>query len=512
MDSQQQGGPPLEGQFGTVDEAMEAAADQFADDEAYVEGARRLTFGEWIRAADALAGSLAARGVAAGDVVALMLPPSIDYAICYAAAARLGAVATGLNTRLGPREVDAVLQQAAPAIVVRDETLGLPPVPPGTLILARDELPDACAGPGLGGDRAPRRPDDPVTIIWTSGTTGVPKGAWFDHVGLQAAVEASGVMAAPFDRRLVPTPFAHAGYMAKLWEQLAWGMTLVLTPPAWRAEAMLRLLVDERITVGGGVPTQWAKLLELPALDGADLSRLRLCVIATAPASPELVTALTERLGCPVVVRYAMTESPTITGTAPGDDADVLCRTVGRPQAGVAVAITDASGRPVPAGEVGHVRVRSRCTMRGYWGAPELTAEVLGPDGWLRTGDLGRLDEAGNLVLVGRARDMYIRGGYNVYPLEVEHVLAEHPGVGRAAVLGMPAPVIGEVGVAVVVPAEATRPPSLDDLRAWCRARLADYNAPDRLVLADELPLTPMLKVDKAALRATVLDAAVPGS
>src|SRR5205085_2331224 len=163
------------------------------------EGAERLTFEAWVRAADGLAATLADRGVRPGDVVALWLPTSIDYATCYAAAARLGAVATGINTRLGPREVDAILERSQPAIVIR----------------------------------------------------------------------------APFDRRLVGTPFPHAGYMAKLWDQLAWGSTVVISPTPWTAGDMLRLLVDERITVAGGVPTQWAKLLEHPDLEQADVSSLR---------------------------------------------------------------------------------------------------------------------------------------------------------------------------------------------------------------------------------------------
>jgi acyl-CoA synthetase (AMP-forming)/AMP-acid ligase II len=163
----------------------------------------------------------------------------------------------------------------------------------------------------------------------------------------------------------------------------------------------------------------------------------------------------------------------------------------------------------VEPGEVGRVRVRGGCVMRGYWEAPEATAEVLAADGWLTSSDLGRLDPAGNLVLVGRADDLYIRGGYNVYPVEVEHVLAEHPAVVTAAVVGLPTPVIGEIGVAFVVPADRGAPPALAELRAWVADRLADYKAPDRLELLDELPLTAMAKVDKVALRRT-LDASAP--
>jgi acyl-CoA synthetase (AMP-forming)/AMP-acid ligase II len=179
----------------------------------------------------------------------------------------------------------------------------------------------------------------------------------------------------------------------------------------------------------------------------------------------------------------------------------VQYRTVGHPQHGVELRVVDETGEPVPAGEVGRITLRSSCAMRGYWDEPGLTAAAMSPDRWLRTGDLGHLDPNGNVVLVGRATDMYIRGGYNVYPLEVENVLAEHPRVNQASVLGVPAPVIGEIGVAFVVPADRSRRPDPAEVIGWCRQRLTDYKAPDRVLIVDDLPLTPMLKVDKAALR-----------
>jgi acyl-CoA synthetase (AMP-forming)/AMP-acid ligase II len=263
---------------------------------------------------------------------------------------------------------------------------------------------------------------------------------------------------------------------------------------------MARIMREERISVVGGVPTQWAKLLEEP--ESGHLPDLRIGIAATAPAPPDLVADVGTRLGVPLVVRYAMTESPTICGTEPDDPPEVQFRTVGRPQAGVEVAVTGPDGRPVPRGEVGRVRVRGACVMRGYWNEPELTAATLTDDGWLVSGDLGRFTDEGNLVLAGRVGDLYIRGGYNVHPLEVENVLAEHPAVRRVAVVGSPAPVIGEIGVAFVVPADPERPPELAELRAWVRERLADYKAPDRLVVVDDLPMTPMLKVDRTVLRA----------
>ena len=282
--------PPLLGDFETVVDAMDAARAQFGSREAYVEGDRRLTFDGWVDAADRLARVMVERGVRPGDVVALMLPASIDYAIAYAAAVRAGAVATGLNPRLGPREVAAILDRAAPALVVGEGGA-----------IRRDDLAAACAGPPLGADRRRGHRDDPVVIIWTSGTTGTPKGAWFDHDGLRAAVASAGAMSAPFDRRLSATPFAHAGYMAKLWEQLAWGLALVLTPTPWTVADTVRLLAEERITVAGAVPTQWAKIVEAPGLDAA--KDLRLALSATAPAPPALVERIGRTLGCPVVVR-----------------------------------------------------------------------------------------------------------------------------------------------------------------------------------------------------------------
>jgi len=471
------------GSFGTFAELMDAAAAQLQDHEAYVEmdSGRRLTFGEWHRDADAAAARMAANGIRPGDVVAIALPPSIDYAVACAAALRLGAVATGINTRLGPRETAAIVAGCEPRLVIDD----------AFALQGRGDLYRSPTGTA---------PDDPAVIIWTSGTTGLPKGAWFDHRNLAAAVRTAGAMTEPFDRRISGVPMAHAGYMAKLWEQCAMGVTLVLTPTPWTAESMLRVLVDEQVTVGAGVPTQWAKLLELPQVATTDLTRLRVCLAATAPAPPELVVRMRTLLGCPVVVRYAMTESPSITGTSPGDPPEVQYRTVGKPQAETSIDLVDVRGDVVPPGEVGQVRVEGPCVMRGYWRDAAATRDVLDTHGRLLSSDLGRLDDDGNLVLVGRASDMYIRGGYNVYPLEVENVLTEHPSIAGAAVVGAERSVIGEIGVAFIVVVPGAPIPSPDSIRSWVADRLADYKAPDEVRVVEALPLTPMGKVDKGAL------------
>ncbi len=396
--------PPLRtavhGSFETLPELMDEAAEQLGDREAWVDGDERLSFAGWVHAADRVAAAMARRGVDRGDVVALQLPNSIDYAVCYAAACRLGAVTTGINPRLGPREVNAIMGRARPALVVRDDSLGVPPLDSSIPVLDRTALAEAAVSTrssGRFGRRLPIDAADPVAIIWTSGTTGLPKGAWFDHRNLAAAVVSAGAMTAPFDRRLGAVPMTHAGFMAKLWEQFALGVTVVLAPTPFTPDGMFRVMVDECITVGAGVPTQWAKLLDLPDVAAADWSALRVCLVATAPAPPELVERLARTFHCPVVVRYAMTESPSITGTEPSDPPEVQYRTVGRPQIGVEVELVDADGHLIPSGEVGRVRVRGACVMRGYWGDPERTAEALDDDGWLTSTDLGRLDAGGNL-------------------------------------------------------------------------------------------------------------------
>ncbi|PPJ35378.1 acyl-CoA synthetase [Nocardia nova] len=490
--------------FANTVELLEAAALVHGLRDAYVEAdGTRISFADWVARARAVARQLSSHGVERGDVVALMLPSGIDYAVCYAAAAMLGAVTTGLNPRLGPREIDAVLRQADPVLVVRAATM------PAT---GRD-IPELAASQLtrelLRHAATPSQPIDrhaPVSIVFSSGTTGLPKGAWFDANNLAASAQAAGAMSAPYDRRLTSTPFAHVGYMSKLWDQLVWGITLVIAPVPWSAAAMFDVLRAERITVAGAVPTQWAKLLELPALTPGALPHLRIGVVATAPASPTLVQQTTERIGAPLVVRYAMTESPTICGTEPGDPPEVLYRTVGRPQTGVEVVITDGGGSPLPAGQIGRVRIKSACSMRGYWNDPELTTAAFDDRGYLVSGDLGHFDVDGNLVLAGRSGDMYIRGGFNIHPVEVEQVLAEHPRVRAAAVVGLAAEVIGEIGVAFIVPEDPDAPISLVELRDWAKARLADYKAPDHLIVVGDLPRTAMSKLDRNRLRQLAAD------
>jgi acyl-CoA synthetase (AMP-forming)/AMP-acid ligase II len=510
----------IEGEHATLVEVLRAAARVNGDVEAYVEPAtvdhprRAVTFAGWDRAADGVAGLFAGHGVGPGTVVCLLLPSSIDYMIAYSAVVRLGAVTSGINLRLGGPEVASILERTRPVVTVLDDGLDVPDGPTGT-VLRRADCTAAASGPPP--DRwPPSAPDDPVAVVWTSGTTGLPKGAVFDHDNLRAVAEGTDVLSEPGDRRLSPLPFAHVGSMTRLWDEAANGITTVITPTPWRAADAVPVMEAERITVAQGVPTQWALVLDRPELATADLSALRIAGTGASRVPAELVAALRDALHVPVVVRYTSTEASLGTGTVPGDPDEAVATTVGRPVPGVELAVADDDGSPLPAGEVGRVRLRSAAVMRGYWGGPlegpgaagvvfdrEATDQVLAADGWLTTGDFGFLDGGGRLHLAGRANELYIRGGYNVYPAEVEAALGDHPDVSEVAVVGAPDPVLGEIGVAFVVPAEGPAPDTtelLAGLRATARAALADYKAPDRVVVVDRLPLTSMMKVDKRVL------------
>jgi acyl-CoA synthetase (AMP-forming)/AMP-acid ligase II len=296
------------------------------------------------------------------------------------------------------------------------------------------------------------------------------------------------------------TQFAHVGFMTKLAWYLRLGSTTHMLD-RWDAGAVLRVVSEHRMPSIGGVAPQIALLVRAPEARELDFSAVQSIIVGGGASSPALVAEAREVFGAGYSIRYSSTESGGCgTGTALDADDDEALHTVGRPRPGVEISIRDGDAI-VPDGTVGEVCVRSGAVMDRYWGDPDATAETL-RDGWLHTGDLGYLDERGLLRLAGRSKEMYIRGGYNVYPMEVESALADHPGIAEVAVVGIPDEVMGERGVAVVVPADPDRPPSLDDVCAHLRGRIATYKLPEALRVVDALPLTAMQKIDRRALLA----------
>ena len=484
----------------TADLLRDVAHDE-PEREAYVHAGKRATYGWLDRVADGFAATLLDLGVGRGDVIVVMLPSSIKFAACYLGAMRIGAITSAINLRLGPSEQASIIARAEPKVTVLGDDATIPEgVDPGQIIPVT-ELKEAFAAdppsrlPGL-------EPSDPTCIVWTSGTTGAPKGAVYDHERQAVISRNIGELTRPGDRRLSVLPFPHVGYMTRVWDEIANRTTVVLAGEPWSAGETLRLIREEGITMATGVPTQWQLVLEHPDLAITDFSGVRVAGLGAAAIPPELVRRMRETLGCPVLTRYTSTEAGVTTSTRIGDSDEVVATTVGRPAPEVELRIVSPDNEPVADGDVGEVVCRSPAMMLGYWRDPELTATVIDRDGWLHTGDLGFIGDDGNLRIAGRLKEMYIRGGYNVYPAEVEATLSEHPSISRSAVVGAPDDVLGEIGVAFVVPAPDADRSALerDDVRAFCRARIADYKAPDRVVVVDDLPLTSMHKVDKAAL------------
>ncbi len=483
---------------------LRIAARTHPDRQAYVHGRKDATYAWLDRAADGFAATLVELGVRPGAVVCLLLPSSIKFAVCYLGALRAGAITSAVNLRLGAQEQRSIFERTRPVVTVLGDGAAIPEGAPAGRVLPVTDLGAAFGAAPLTDAALPAiAPTDPACIVWTSGTTGAPKGAVYDHARMAAISRNMGPLTHPGDRRLVVLPFAHVGYMTRMWDELLHATTIVIAGEPWSATETLRLIREEHITMGTGVPTQWELVLAHPDLARTDFSALRVCGVGGAAVSPDLVRRMRESLGCPILTRYTSTEAGITTGTAIGDDDEIVATTVGRPAPEIELRLVDpGTGAERAAGEVGEIVVRSPAMMGGYWQDPELTATVVDADGWLHTGDLGRLRPDGNLVIVGRSKEMYIRGGYNVYPAEVEATLGDHPKVGQVAVIGLADPVLGEVGGAFVVPADAGDPPVLDELRSWCRARIADYKAPDRLSVVADLPVTAMHKVDKEALRA----------
>jgi acyl-CoA synthetase (AMP-forming)/AMP-acid ligase II len=450
-----------------------------------------LTYGRLDERSALVAAGMAARGVGSGDVVVLRLPSDSRYLVAYAAAARLGAVTAGINPRLAEPEQAACQALAQPTLVLRD---------PEEL----DDLERAGRRAGAVGP-LPDDPARPVALVFTSGTTGTPKAAVFCEAQLAAVTridvgDSWGDPAAPATPMLAATQFAHVGFTTKLPWYLRLGTTTHVLG-RWRAAEALACIARHRIPSIGGIAPQIALMLRDPSFDDHDLSCVETIVMGGAASPPALVREARERFGAAYSIRYSSTESGGCgTGTAFDADDEEALFTVGRPRGGIDVQVRGDDGATVLAeGEVGEVWLRSPTVMARYWRDPDATAATL-VDGWLRTGDLGSIDERGLLRLAGRSKEMFIRGGYNVYPAEVEAQLVDHPAVAEVAVVPRPDDVMGEIGVAVVVPADPATPPTLEDLRSFLADRLATFKHPEALRLVDALPLTPMHKVDRRAL------------
>lgn len=506
---------------------VDEAARRFGTRPAVVAPDGVLTYHELAAASTALAHGLDQRGVGPGDVVALVLPSGGDWLVAATATNRVGAAFAGVSPVLTAAERATLVRLVRPRLTITTAELleGLPLRGDVAVISPGGRGRELAAEPGCGcgsddGAPAPRppvsfAPEDPAVICFTSGTTGTPKAAMYTEAQLRAIerIDLGPSAESIWDGghpMLASTQLAHVGMATKFPWYVRLGVTLHVMD-RWRADDALRLVARERMPVIGAIAPQLALMLRSPLLQELDLSSVDLVIAGGAASPPALVREVRRAFAAGYSIRYSSTECGGVgLATDPTSDDEAEWASVGRPRPGVEVRIADESDEEVPPGQVGELQLRSPATMHSYWNDPAATAAAYTADRWLRTGDLARLDDAGRVVLVGRRSQMYIRGGYNVFPEEVEAVLREHPGVDDIVVVPAADDVMGEIGVAMVVPAGTTAP-TLDELQRFGAEHLARYKLPERLLTIAQVPLSSAQKVDRLAARALLEDSG-PGA
>ncbi|MFD6227234.1 FadD3 family acyl-CoA ligase [Streptomyces sp. NPDC060232] len=525
--------------WGTVAGLVRSAAARYADREAVVDGRVRISYTQLGERVERAAAACIAAGAEPGDRVAVWAPNTLDWIVSALGAVSAGAVLVPLNTRFKGTEAAYVLQRSrARLLFVTGTFLGtsyvaslrraaaegaghgpLPGLPhlEEVVVLAED-APDTfrtwkdflAGGDGVTAEAVRERaeairPDAPSDIIFTSGTTGSPKGAVITHAQSLRCYDVWSELAGlrEGDRYLIVNPFFHTfGYKAGIIACLMRGATMV-PQPVFNVDTVLAHVAAERISVLPGPPTLHQSLLDHPQRGHHDLSALRLVVTGAAVVPLRLVERLRGELRiATVLTAYGLSEAGGIvTMCRRGDPAETVSATSGRAIPDTEVAVLDGAGRPLPAGSAGEIAVRGYNVMQGYFEDPDETAAAITPEGWLRTGDVGVLDERGNLRITDRIKDMFIVGGFNAYPAEIEQLLGLHPDIADVAVVGVPDPRLGEVGKAYAV----RRPGSTltaDDLIAWSRREMANYKVPRAVEFVTDLPRNASGKVLKRELRA----------
>src|SRR5262252_5454167 len=460
-----------------------------------------LTYQQLHDAAARVASLLSAAGIGPGDRVGLMLPNVPAFPIAFYGALGAGAVVVPMNPLLKGREVAYYLGDSGAKVIFAwhaaagEAAKGAADAGAELITVAKPDLSGPLADHSAEAAPADADDTDDAVILYTSGTTGQPKGAQLTHGGLtrNAQLTAETLLQNHADDVMMGClPLFHVfGLTCGLNATILAGGTLTLLPRFDPGKA-LDIIARDKVTIFEGVPTMYAGMLHHPEADAADTASLRLCVSGGAAMPVEILRGFEQKFGCMILEGYGLSEtSPVASFNHP--HMPRKAGSIGTPVEGVEMRlVTDASDH-VPIGEVGEIAIRGHNVMKGYWGKPEATAEAI-PDGWFRTGDLARVDEDGYYFIVDRKKEMIIRGGYNVYPREIEEVLHEHPAVAEVAVIGIPHDSLGEeVGAAVALKPGATATP--DELKEFAKQRVAAYKYPRHVWLVDALPKGPTGKI-----------------
>ena len=510
----------------TIGDYLAATVARFPDREALVDvpAGRRLTYRELDQAVDAVAAGLLAMGIAKGDRVGIWSPNCTEWVLVQYATARVGAVLVNINPAYRSHELQYVLHQAgirlliaAPAFktsdyaAMIDEVRGDCPALEDVVLLGSASWEALAAATvdvaALAARQATLGFDDPINIQYTSGTTGFPKGATLSHHNILNNGFFVGHLLGytEEDRVCVPVPFYHCfGMVMGNLGATSNGSCIVIPAPSFEPAATLQAVQDERCTSLYGVPTMFIAELGLPDFATYDLSSLRTGIMAGSPCPVEVMKRVVSEMNMDeVTIMYGMTEtSPVSTMTRREDDLERRVSTVGTVMPHVEVQIVDPdTGLTVERNTPGELCTRGYSVMLGYWDAPEQTAEAVDPAGWMHTGDLATMDDDGYVAIVGRIKDMVIRGGENIYPREIEEFLYGHPDIDDVQIIGVPDPKYGEELMAWVRLRPGAPELTVDDVRAFCTGKLAHYKIPRYLHLTDEFPMTVTGKIRKVEMR-----------
>jgi fatty-acyl-CoA synthase len=511
----------------TIGANLDRIAEHFAEREALVSCAQqiRLTYGELRAAVDELARGLIAAGLQRGDRLGIWSPNRAEWTLVQYATAKIGVILVNVNPAYRTSELEYALGQSgcrmlisAPAFktsdyraMVGEVRAGLPGLERVVFLDGEDweQLLASATEVGEGELRARSaelEPGQPINIQYTSGTTGFPKGATLTHRNIlnNGFFVGECCRYTQQDRVCIPVPFYHCfGMVMGNLGCTTHGATMVIPAPAFDPEATLAAVAAERCTSLYGVPTMFIAQLGHPRFADYDLDSLRTGIMAGSPCPVEVMKRVIDRMHMSEVgICYGMTEtSPVSTQTAFDDPIEKRVGTVGRVQPHIEVKIIDpGSGATVPRGERGEFCTRGYSVMTGYWNDPERTSEAIDPEGWMHTGDIATMDDEGYIEIVGRIKDMVIRGGENVYPREVEEFIYSHPDVADVQVIGVPDERYGEELMAWVIPRPGA---SLDQeqIRGYCQGKIAHYKIPRYVKLVDEFPMTVTGKVQKFKMR-----------
>lgn len=506
----------------TIHDLLSRCSTTHPEREAASQGDQRLSYAALADRVDLIARALLARGVAPGDRVALLAPPSLAFWEIFLATVSVGAIWHGLNPRYQRLEYEHILRDADPRLVLamspfegRDyasELVAAGAAPDAVIAIPEGDAASAAwdafcaAGRSISsGDLAAARarvaPEDIAVIVYTSGTTGKPKGAMLSHRAITAAALANlAWMGAGLESAICAAPINHVGALNNIcMNVLAYGGRLIFHPRV-DIEALAAIAARERPTYLVSSPTGFAMMFAGPASSETRLASTRLIVFGGA-TTPLAMLERVAAFGADMSSVYGQTETcGIVTRTKIGDSLEVMADTIGRVLPGAELRIATADGRVAPRGEPGEIQIRGPYVMSGYFRMPEATAEAFTADGFLRTGDLGIEREDGNVAFVGRLKEMFKSGGYNVYPAEVEQTICTHGAVELAVVVPQPHELFQEVGHAFVKPRAGA---DVDDaeLRAFLRERIANYKIPKTFTIERELPFLPNGKVDRKALR-----------